>query len=180
MAIKKSKSQGPFWSCQLNSTANSTHLGVNRLNWQCCLAGSTKTDHRILIFFQLLCVKMIHLSFFPLFIQCPNLFDITKYYQAVCWNQKSEFFHLSNGNKKIRNKKDLLPQGQPYSYLLIGGYIWMKAERQLEGIVKSGFCINKELFFKPFESFCMFFIRPYSFRVNQKQKGNSKTKQNQH
>jgi hypothetical protein len=24
--LKKSKSWGPFWSCQLNSTANSAHL----------------------------------------------------------------------------------------------------------------------------------------------------------
>ena len=44
---------GPFWSCQLNSTANSAHLAVfavNRLNWQCCLAGSSKTAPRIFIF----------------------------------------------------------------------------------------------------------------------------------
>ena len=42
----------------------------------------------------------------------------------------------------------------------------MEAGRQLE----PGFCINKELFFKPFEnitkikSFCMFFIRLFRFR----------------
>ena len=38
-----------FWSYQLNSTANSAHL-VNRLNWQCCLAGGYKTAPKILIF----------------------------------------------------------------------------------------------------------------------------------
>ena len=52
--FKKSKSWGPFWSYQLNSTANPAHLpqkiGPNGLNWQCCLAGSSKTAPRILIF----------------------------------------------------------------------------------------------------------------------------------
>jgi hypothetical protein len=47
MAIEKSKSWGLFWSYQLNSTTNL----VNRLNWQCCLAGSSITTPRILIFF---------------------------------------------------------------------------------------------------------------------------------
>ena len=53
MAIEKSKSLGSFWSYQLNSTANSAHLAhltVNRLNWLCCLAGSSKTAPRLLIF----------------------------------------------------------------------------------------------------------------------------------
>ena len=35
MAVKKSKSWGPL---------------VNGPNWQCCLAGSSETAHRILIF----------------------------------------------------------------------------------------------------------------------------------
>ena len=51
--LKKSKSWGPFWSCQLNSTAHSAHLAifeVNRLNCQYCFAGSSKTATRILIF----------------------------------------------------------------------------------------------------------------------------------
>ena len=46
-----------FWSYQLNSTANSAHLPeiwpsfeVNGLDWQCYLAGSSKTAPRILIF----------------------------------------------------------------------------------------------------------------------------------
>ena len=54
MAIEKSKSWGSFWSYQLDSTANPAHLlpenGPNRLNWQCFLAGSSKTAPRILIF----------------------------------------------------------------------------------------------------------------------------------
>ena len=54
MAIeKKSKSWVPFWSYQLNSTANLAHLPqirANWSNWQCCLAGSSKTAPRILIF----------------------------------------------------------------------------------------------------------------------------------
>ena len=49
---KKSKSWGPFWSYQISSTANSAHFArflVNGLNWQCCLAGSSKTAPSILI-----------------------------------------------------------------------------------------------------------------------------------
>ena len=42
--LKRSKLWGPFWSCQLNI------LAVNRLNWLCCLASSSKTAPRILIF----------------------------------------------------------------------------------------------------------------------------------
>ena len=45
--LKKSKSWEPFWSYQLNSTANPAHLPQN---WQCYLAGSSKTAPRILIF----------------------------------------------------------------------------------------------------------------------------------
>ena len=55
--LKKSKSWGPFWSYQLNSTANPAHLPqnwakfeVNGLDWQCCLAGSSLRTPRILIF----------------------------------------------------------------------------------------------------------------------------------
>ena len=52
--FRKSKSWGPFWSYQLNSTANSAHFAqflCNGPNWQCCSAGSSKTAPRILIFF---------------------------------------------------------------------------------------------------------------------------------
>ena len=38
------------WSYQLNSTANPAHLPQNWPNWQCCLAGSSKTAPSILIF----------------------------------------------------------------------------------------------------------------------------------
>ena len=31
--LKKLKSAGPFWSCQLNSTANVAHLPKNRAKW---------------------------------------------------------------------------------------------------------------------------------------------------
>ena len=55
--VKKSKSWEPFWSYQLNSTANPAHLPqiwpnfeVNGLDWQCCLAGSSKRAPRIFIF----------------------------------------------------------------------------------------------------------------------------------
>ena len=44
---------GAVWSCQLNSTANPAHLpeiGPTWPNWQCCLAGSSKTAPMILIF----------------------------------------------------------------------------------------------------------------------------------
>ena len=48
--LKKSKSWGPFWSYQLNSTANSAYSPRNGLNWQCCLASSSNTAPMILIF----------------------------------------------------------------------------------------------------------------------------------
>ena len=57
LQLKKSKSWEPFGSYQLNSTANPGHLPqnrpnfeVNRLDWQCCLAGSSKRAPRIFIF----------------------------------------------------------------------------------------------------------------------------------
>ena len=47
----------PFWSYQLNRTANPAHLlqiwpdfEVIGLDWQCCLASRSKTAPRILIF----------------------------------------------------------------------------------------------------------------------------------
>jgi hypothetical protein len=48
--LKKSKSWGPFWSYQLDSTANSALYLKNWPNWLCCLAGSSKTAPRILFF----------------------------------------------------------------------------------------------------------------------------------
>ena len=49
--LKKSKSWGPFWSYQLNSSAKiRQENGPNGLYWLCCLAGSSKTAPRILIF----------------------------------------------------------------------------------------------------------------------------------
>ena len=42
----KLESWGPFWSCQPIWPI----FAVNRLNWQCCLAGSSKTAPRIFIF----------------------------------------------------------------------------------------------------------------------------------
>ena len=52
MAIEK-KFFWPFWIYQLNRSANPAHLpqkGAKGLNWQCYLAGSSKTAPRILIF----------------------------------------------------------------------------------------------------------------------------------
>ena len=52
---------------------------VNRLNWQCCLAGSSKTVPRILIF----SIAMgANYSWEPISI-VPNLLDIIKFSQAV-------------------------------------------------------------------------------------------------
>ena len=87
--LKKLKSWGPFWSYQLNCIANSAHLAHyrsewNGLDWQCFLAGSSKTSPRILIFFQLPWVPIIHLSLFPLSIECPNFLGIIKFSWAVC------------------------------------------------------------------------------------------------
>ena len=53
MQLKKSKSWEPFWNYQLNGTANLVNLAnfeVNGLDWQCCLAGSSKQAQKILIF----------------------------------------------------------------------------------------------------------------------------------
>jgi hypothetical protein len=57
LQLKKSKSLEPFGSYQLNSTATPAHLPQNRpnyevngLDWQCCLAVSSKTAPRIVIF----------------------------------------------------------------------------------------------------------------------------------
>jgi hypothetical protein len=53
MPIEKIKILGPFWSYQLDSSDNPAHYlknGPNGLNWQCCLAVSSKTAPRILIF----------------------------------------------------------------------------------------------------------------------------------
>ena len=78
MAIEKNQNPG---SHQLNSIANSAHLAhfvVNRLNWQCCLSGSSKTAPRILIFsiamgadysFELISIETY----------APNLLDIMIY-----------------------------------------------------------------------------------------------------
>ena len=40
--------------------------GSDGLNWQCCLAGSSKTTPQDLYFFQLPWVPIIHLGLFPL------------------------------------------------------------------------------------------------------------------
>jgi hypothetical protein len=49
---KKSKSWGPFWSYQLNSTANSAHFAQFFGKWAklAVLFSSSKTTPRILIF----------------------------------------------------------------------------------------------------------------------------------
>ena len=48
--IEKIKILGAVLELQLNSTANPAHLPQNWAKWQCCLAGSSKTAPRILIF----------------------------------------------------------------------------------------------------------------------------------
>ena len=54
MAIEKIKILEPFWSYQLNSTLLDwsiwSNFEVNGLDWQCCVAGSSKTAPRIFIF----------------------------------------------------------------------------------------------------------------------------------
>ena len=49
MAIEKIRISGAVLSYQLNSTADLANL-ANWLDWQCCLAGSSKTAPRIFIF----------------------------------------------------------------------------------------------------------------------------------
>ena len=80
LQLKKSKSWEPFRSYQLNSTANPAHLPqnwakfeVNGLDWQCCLAGSSKRAPRILIFSTALGAK--HLSYVkPIVTYAPTFF----------------------------------------------------------------------------------------------------------
>ena len=51
--LKKSKSWGPYWSYQLTALPIQpiwSIFEVNGLNWHYCLAGSSKTAPRILIF----------------------------------------------------------------------------------------------------------------------------------
>ena len=48
MAIEKIKIQGAFM--ELPAKQPIWPIVVNRLNWQCCLAGSSKTAPRVLIF----------------------------------------------------------------------------------------------------------------------------------
>ena len=54
MANEKIKILGAVLDYQLNSIADLANLaqflGINELDWQCCLAGSSKTAPRILIF----------------------------------------------------------------------------------------------------------------------------------
>ena len=52
MAFKKIQILGAFWSYQLNRPIQPIlpDFLVNGPNWQCCLAGSSKTAPRILIF----------------------------------------------------------------------------------------------------------------------------------
>ena len=51
---EESKSWGLFWSYKPNSNINlailQPNFEVNGLDWQCCLAGSSKTAPRIFIF----------------------------------------------------------------------------------------------------------------------------------
>ena len=57
---------------------------VNRLDWHCCLAGSSKMAPRILIFFQLPWVSIIHLSLISLRPKPPNFFIQTiKYVRGL-------------------------------------------------------------------------------------------------
>ena len=65
MAIEKIKILGAVLSYQLESRANPVHYlknGPNGLNWQCYLAGSSKTAPKDLNFFQLPWVPNIILA----------------------------------------------------------------------------------------------------------------------
>jgi hypothetical protein len=66
MAIEKIKILGTVLELSAKQHCQSSPFGpfvlVNGLDWQCCLAGSSKTAPRILIFFQLQLVPIIHLK----------------------------------------------------------------------------------------------------------------------
>ena len=51
---------------------------VNGLDWKCCFAGSSKMAWRILIFFQLQLVPIIHLSWIPLRPKPPTFLGHSK------------------------------------------------------------------------------------------------------
>ena len=87
--LKKLKSWEPFWSYQLNSTANPAHspqnwayFEVNGLDWHCCLAGSSKTAPRIFIFFNFSGCRMFIL-FEIHWDPCPRIF--TTYFWWYKW-----------------------------------------------------------------------------------------------
>ena len=67
--LKKSKSCGPFWSYQLNSTANS--------------ADSPQKWADLAVLFSWLLQNGIHLSLFSLRPMRPNLLDIINFSEAV-------------------------------------------------------------------------------------------------
>ena len=103
--LKKWKSWEPFWSYQLNSTANPAHLPqiwpnfeVNGLDWQCCLAGSSKRAPRIFIFSIVLGAK--YLSFVKFIAtRAPTFFGyIISVLASVTYNHSNhyEFKYLKN------------------------------------------------------------------------------------
>ena len=101
-SFKKLKSWRPFWSYQLNRTANSAFLAilvVNRLNWQCCLnSWQLQNTPQDCEFFQWPWVLIIHLSLFSLRPMPPNIFDIISFSQAsLAWlmYQRPDFAHKS-------------------------------------------------------------------------------------
>ena len=71
----KNPGWGPFWSYQLNSTANSAHLARfwgKWADWHCFLVGSSNVRPPGFWFFQLPCLPIIHLMWKALITGRPH------------------------------------------------------------------------------------------------------------
>ena len=85
--LKKSKSWGPFWSYQLNSTANICQFSLftSKMGQMGCIGSAVQlVTPKGPPEFQLPWLPIIHFSLFPLRPMPPNIMDIINCSQAVC------------------------------------------------------------------------------------------------
>ena len=85
--LKKSKSWGPFWSYQLNSTANSAYPPRKWAKWAelaVMFSRQPQNRPRNFDFFQWPWMPIIHFSLFSMRPVPPNLMDLINHFQAVC------------------------------------------------------------------------------------------------
>ena len=131
--LKKSKSWGPFWIYQLNSTANFCQFSLFTLKMgqMGCIGSAVQ-----LIapkrppgfgFFQLSWVPIIHFSLFPWRPMPPNITDIINCSQAVCAVQDRKplqscfFYNICTGilPRLMKTKAALLTQFKTHNSIFI-------------------------------------------------------------